>query len=533
MAAFFSNLFKTVSDFFVGAWDKVSSFCVDAWNKVSTFCVDAWDKVSTFCVDAWGKTVAFHNDSVVPFCLNAWDKTVAFHDGSVVPFCLDAWDKTVAFCTEFVSFKLNLFGFEIPFWYIGVFIGAELIVIIALIAAAASKKGKKKASKNGKKAAKQEKAPAREEESVLLAGDLLAPVEPHAEPDVVMNVQRKPAVEEQKRPLPDFTAKRRLFYIDEEEEATEAVEKIAYEDKFVIPETIKEVPVDNEEVLVEEKEPIVEEEIAEEDAGFSTKAVSTTQAVRRRADSDRLGNGKITFVRNDADGITFVLKADDKVLFESRPYKSMPSAYSGAADFIDAVSLGMFSMRRDHFGKYKFLLRSPSQTGVTYIGREYFNDEACLPDIEDVCLYAVDADVDKSELNDNEIETVDFALSEELIRDVEKGVGISGKWQIVKTEPKKKTTSFVFLLSDEAGNVLFESDDYRTASGCAKGIETFQKTLLGGRYTIIPTVDGFRTVIHSAVSANTVFFGRAYEDREDCIRETILLYAYGLLTKQD
>ena len=90
-------------------------------------------------------------------------------------------------------------------------------------------------------------------------------------------------------------------------------------------------------------------------------------------------------------GFTYILRANNgQLLYESRDYKSYATCEDAANAFIEAVKVGMFTVRADKFKRYKFILKSPTSNNIIYVGESFDNERSCQSNIDSVRRFAVD-----------------------------------------------------------------------------------------------------------------------------------------------
>ncbi len=363
-----------------------------------------------------------------------------------------------------------------------------IAVVIALIAVSVAKKSKKK-----KAAISEEKA--------------VEPVEPISEPTPV---EEKPAEE------PDVlneepAAQQPVVSSERQEEPEEDAE--SEETTEEVPEEISEEPVATTETI---EEP---EEATDEPASDGKKIV-----------------GKMEICNSNLGGYAYMLRANNgQLLYESKTYKDYKNCEEAARSFVEAVKVGMFSVRVDKFKRYKFILKSPTSSMLMYVGESFDNERSCLRNIESVRRFAVDCVFVDTTSKDFKADFTYYTISDEAKEKVEKGSDVVGRWAIEREDEEDKKSPYVFLLYANNGQLLYESRDYSSYTACKNGLLTFRVAVQEGQFIIDPDKAGRYKFILRNVSKKSLmeYIGQSYATKRACAEGIDSIYRFAIVSPVD
>ena len=246
--------------------------------------------------------------------------------------------------------------------------------------------------------------------------------------------------------------------------------------------------------------------------------------------------GKIEICNAVIGGFHYILRANNgQLLYESKNYKSVASCRSAIDAFIEAVKVGMFTVRDDKFDRYKFILKSPTSNNVIYVGESFDNERSCQSNIESVRRFAVASDIVDSTDADFKAHFSPYVISQEVKDKVKNNNGVVGKWAIEQEEGDKKNSPYVFLLYASNGQLLYESRDYSNYSSCKNGLMTFRKTIQEGEFIIDPDKAGRYKFILRNTSNNSLmeYIGQNYSTERACADGIDSIYRFALVSPVD
>lgn len=246
--------------------------------------------------------------------------------------------------------------------------------------------------------------------------------------------------------------------------------------------------------------------------------------------------GKIELCNSDLGGYNYILRANNgQLLYESKTFKSLASCRTGAEAFIEAVKVGMFTVRDDKFGRHKFILKSPTSSNIIYVGESFDNDRSCQNNIESVRRFAVASDIVDITSADFKANFTPYEISADVKEKVKNNNGVVGKWAIEQTEEGDKNAPYVFLLYASNGQLLYESRDYSSYSSCKSGLMTFRKTVQEGQFIIDPDKAGRYKFILRNTGNNSLmeYIGQNYSTERACADGIDSIYRFALVSPID
>ena len=246
--------------------------------------------------------------------------------------------------------------------------------------------------------------------------------------------------------------------------------------------------------------------------------------------------GKIEICNSVIGGFHYILRANNgQLLYESKNYKSVASCRTAIDAFIEAVKVGMFSVRDDKFDRHKFILKSPTSNNVIYVGESFDNERACLSNIESVRRFADASDIIDSTDADFKAHFSPYVISEDVKNKVKNNNGVVGKWVIEQEDDGNKNAPYVFLLYASNGQLLYESRDYSNYSSCKNGLLTFRKTIQEGEFIIDPDKAGRYKFILRNTSNNSLmeYIGQNYSTERACADGIDSIYRFALVSPVD
>ena len=282
----------------------------------------------------------------------------------------------------------------------------------------------------------------------------------------------------------------------------------------------------------EKKEPAKKEEKPVEKKTEEPKPAAAP-ASEKKATGVR---GKIEICNAVIGGFHYILRANNgQLLYESKNYKSVASCRTAIDAFIEAVKVGMFTVRDDKFDRYKFILKSPTSNNVIYVGESFDNERACLSNIESVRRFADASDIVDNTDADFKAHFSPYVISQEVKDKVKNNNGVVGKWTIEQEEGDKKNAPYVFLLYASNGQLLYESRDYSNYSSCKSGLMTFRKAIQEGEFIIDPDKAGRYKFILRNTSNNSLieYIGQNYSTERACADGIDSIYRFALVSPVD
>lgn len=307
------------------------------------------------------------------------------------------------------------------------------------------------------------------------------------------------------------------------EEAAEVV-KPAPKKKKAAPKKKAEVAPEKEEAKKEEPAPAKEEKV---EAEPEAEVAATVDETEKKA------KGKFELCNSVIGGYRYILRANNgQLLYESRDYKTVDGCRDAVSKFVNAVVNGEFKVRADKFGKYKFMLKSPTSTNVVYIGESFNKKDSALNNVESVKRFAdVSPIVDMTEA-DFVAPSAVYEIPADVAEAVANGQGAVGKWEIVPSEPENEKSPYVYLLRANNGQLLYESRDYKTYDNCRSGAETFIKTVKDGTFIVDVDKNGrYKFILRSRKAGSQMeYYGQTYPDKTACMNNVISVYKFASLT---
>ena len=449
-------------------------------------------------------------------------------------------------------------------------IAAVLFVIDVLLLVAIAKANKKIKNASCACACKPEETDA--EKEILAANDRFDDKE---EPVVIASAEEKPVeepapAEEKEEPIEAKEEPAEEKPVEEVKEDAPAEEKVE--------EKPAEEPAPTEEVAVEEEKPVEEKkekaekkpakkaekkeakkpaekkaekpvekkaeepkkapaEKKEEPKPVAVPVEKKEEPKSAAADKKAAGvRGKIEICNSVIGGFHYILRANNgQLLYESKNYKSVASCRTAIDAFIEAVKVGMFSVRDDKFDRHKFILKSPTSNNVIYVGESFDNERACLSNIESVRRFADASDIIDSTDADFKAHFSPYVISEDVKNKVKNNNGVVGKWVIEQEDDGNKNAPYVFLLYASNGQLLYESRDYSNYSSCKNGLLTFRKTIQEGEFIIDPDKAGRYKFILRNTSNNSLmeYIGQNYSTERACADGIDSIYRFALVSPVD
>ena len=441
-------------------------------------------------------------------------------------------------------------------------IAAVLFVVDVLLLVAIAKV--KKQGKETKCACSCEPVETEAEKEILAANDRFDDKE---EPVIFASAEEKPIEEAKEEPIeeakeePIEEAKEEPVE-EAKEEPVEAAKEEPVEEPALVEEAVaaeekpaekteekakkptkkvekkEEKPVEKKAEKKEAKKPV--EKKAEKPAKEEKKAPVEKKEEPKPAPApekkETVVRGKIEICNAVIGGFHYILRANNgQLLYESKNYKSVASCRSAIDAFIEAVKVGMFTVRDDKFDRYKFILKSPTSNNVIYVGESFDNERSCQSNIESVRRFAVASDIVDSTDADFKAHFSPYVISQEVKDKVKNNNGVVGKWAIEQEEGDKKNAPYVFLLYASNGQLLYESRDYSNYSSCKNGLMTFRKTIQEGEFIIDPDKAGRYKFILRNTSNNSLmeYIGQNYSTERACADGIDSIYRFALVSPVD
>ena len=247
-------------------------------------------------------------------------------------------------------------------------------------------------------------------------------------------------------------------------------------------------------------------------------------------------SGKIELCNSNLGGFNYILRANNgQLLYESKSYKTVASCEDAAKSFVDAVEIGMFSIRVDKFDRYKFILKSNTSNNIIYVGESFDNKRSCENNIESVKNFAASSEIVDMTQSDFTADFTPYVISDEVKDKVENNNGVVGKWEISQEDGAKKNSPYVFLLYANNGQLLYESRDYKNYTGCRNGLETFRKAIKEGEFIIDPDKSGrFKFILRNTANGSLMeYIGQSYATKSACAEGIDSIYRFALVSPTD
>ena len=361
-----------------------------------------------------------------------------------------------------------------------------------------------------------------------------------AEELVANEVIEEPVVEEE-QPVEEVQEESTEETIEEpapvEEPAEEPVEE-------AIEEPIKEEAIEEQVVESEPEKPAKEEKkekMVEKKPAKTTKKEPVKAApakVEKKPAPEKskvkmLPQGKIEVCNSSIGGFNYILRANNgQLLYESKSYNSKESTYDAIDKFKEAVEAGMFSVREDKFGNFRFVLKSPTSANIRYRGESFSTKANCESNVESVKRWAITDNIVDSTEEDFVAEFHPYDIPKDVLQNVKQGKGAKGKWELIQVDPDDKKSPFNFILYANNGQVLYQSNDYSTKQGCLSALDTFVNTVKDGYFIVDPDKAGrFKFVLRSNKKGSLAEYdGNNFDDKQTCQKNIESVYKFAILT---
>ncbi len=374
------------------------------------------------------------------------------------------------------------------------------------------------------------------EEEIVAAKEEEKQEEVKEEPAPVEEKKEEPAPVKEEVVVPVEEVKEESAPVEEKKEEPAPVKEKKTEKKSApVKEKKEEKPV----AKKAEKAAPVKEKKEEKPVKKAEKEVAATKEPAKKEpvqESDKKVLGKMEICNSELGGYTYILRANNgQLLYESKTYKTVASCKEASQSFIDAVKVGMFSIRADKFKNYKFILKSHTSNNIIYVGESFDNKSSCQNNIDSVKRFAVDNVLVDSTSADFVAKFKPFVISDEVKERVKKNNGAIGKWAIEQEDEGDKNAPYVFILYANNNQVLYESRDYKTYSNCKSGLETFRKTIQEGEFIIDPDKAGrFKFVLRNKSNNSLMeYIGHSYSTQRACADNIESVYRFALVSPID
>lgn len=246
--------------------------------------------------------------------------------------------------------------------------------------------------------------------------------------------------------------------------------------------------------------------------------------------------GKFAIVNSSVGGFRYALIANNvQLLYESRDYKSKNTCIEGVAKFCSAVLDSTFTVKKDKFDRYKFVLRPKNNPNAIFVGESFKDRTACLSNIESVkrFVFANSPIVDRTK-DDYVAESECYEVPPEIKKAAREKLGMPGKWEIAEIEDDGEKF-YEYLLFANNGQLLYESKEYKSYSTCKSGLMTFIDTVKNGYFIIDSDKAGrYKFVLRSnKPGSQAEYIGQFYRSLDACQSSINSVYKFALISSVD
>ncbi|NLL55657.1 MAG: YegP family protein [Clostridiales bacterium] len=281
----------------------------------------------------------------------------------------------------------------------------------------------------------------------------------------------------------------------------------------------------------EEKRPPQKIEVKKE----VTKTVDDIAFIKE----DKLGKqiaGKFAIVNSNVGGFRYMLVANNgQLLYESRDYKAKNTCIAAIEKFIAAVKEGNFIVKKDKFDRYKFVLRQKNNPNSLYVGESFKDKTGCLSNIESVrrFVFAKSPIIDRTS-DDFIAESIEYKMPQNVIDAVKNKEGAKGRWEITTLEYDNEMF-YEYLLYANNGQLLYESQEYKSYASCKNGLFTFIENVKNGYFVIDSDKAGrYKFILRSnKPSSQAQYIGQFYKTLDGCKESINSVYKFALITPAD
>jgi uncharacterized protein YegP (UPF0339 family) len=246
--------------------------------------------------------------------------------------------------------------------------------------------------------------------------------------------------------------------------------------------------------------------------------------------------GKFAIINSCIGGFRYALIANNgQLLYESRDYKAKNTCINAVERFCTAVKESTFSVKKDKFDRYKFVLRPTNNANTLFIGESFSDRTGCLSNIESVKRFvsANSPIVDRTK-DDFACESSIYEIPEDIKNAVANKVGMHGKWEIQEVLDGGQRV-FEYLLFANNGQLLYESKEYKSYASCKSGMYTFMDTVKNGSFIIDADKAGrYKFILRSnKAGSQAEYIGQFYRSQDACQSSINSVYKFALLTSTD
>jgi uncharacterized protein YegP (UPF0339 family) len=294
--------------------------------------------------------------------------------------------------------------------------------------------------------------------------------------------------------------------------------------------------------IIKEKSEIKAEKITTSEQKSSNDKISSelvnedTVIIDEEIDTDkeRAVHGKFTVCNSSLGDFRYMLIANNgQLLYESKDYKSKSSCINAISNFAVAVKSGDFTVKKDKFDRFKFILRPLSNSNTIFVGESFSNAASCTSNINSVKKF-VDMEpqfVDRTK-EDFVAYSTSYKIPDAIKNEVAANNGAAGKWEIAKVDETVNTSSFVYLLYANNGQLLYESKEYKAYATCKNGLITFINTVQNGNFIIDEDkAKRFKFILRSnKAGSQAEYIGQFYRNKTTCQNSIDSLYKFALLS---
>jgi uncharacterized protein YegP (UPF0339 family) len=302
----------------------------------------------------------------------------------------------------------------------------------------------------------------------------------------------------------------------------------------VIEEVVEETPV------IEEKTPVIEVEKPVEtvEADVDTEVTATVDDIVyiKEATIEKQIAGKFAIINSSVGGYRYALIANNgQLLYESRDYKAKNTCVDAVEKFCNAVKESDFTVKKDKFNRFKFVLRPKNNANTLFIGESFKDRTGCLSNIESVkrFVFANSPIVDRTS-DEFAAESSTYDVPEDVKKAADNKIGMPGKWEINKIE-EDGSRVFEYLLFANNGQLLYESKEYKSYASCKSGMFTFIETVKNGKFIVDSDKAGrYKFILRSnKAGSQAEYIGQFYRSLDACQSSINSVYKFALLSSTE
>lgn len=246
--------------------------------------------------------------------------------------------------------------------------------------------------------------------------------------------------------------------------------------------------------------------------------------------------GKFAIINSSIGGFRYALIANNgQLLYESRDYKAKNTCIDAVEKFCNAVKESTFSVKKDKFNRFKFVLRPKNNANTLYIGESFKDRTGCLSNIESVkrFVFANSPIVDRTK-EDFVAESSTYDVPEDVKKAAANKTGMPGKWEISESNENGART-FEYLLFANNGQLLYESQEYKSLASCKSGMFTFIDNVKNGSFIVDADKAGrYKFILRSnKPGSQAEYIGQFYRNLEACQSSINSVYKFALISSTD